>query len=176
MSPPWSTGLVTRQSADNDTIVDFIGSVDSGTMPDADNEVSFRATGIYSTSYYNSQGHSGAEINTIASFVYPDLSQNPNVVFLLAGTNDINNDDDIDNAPARLMAMVDNITSTLPNTAVLVGTIPLNGDATKEGWSDTYNYNIIQMLLRRASDGARVMPVPMESLGPDDMADSLHPK
>jgi hypothetical protein len=123
-----------------------------------------------------SQGHSGAEINAIGGFLQPDLSQNPNVVFLLAGTNDINNDDDIDNAPARLMAVVDDITNTLPNATVLVGTIPLNGDATKEGWSDTFNYNIIQMLLRRASDGARVMPVPMESLGPEDMADGLHPK
>ncbi|KAJ6595095.1 SGNH hydrolase-type esterase domain-containing protein [Mycena vulgaris] len=144
--------------SENDTIVDFIGSVDSGTMPDPDNE-----------------GHSGAEIDAIGSFLIPDLSQNPNVIFLLAGTNDINNENDIDNAPARLMAVVDKITSTLPNAALLVGTIPLNGDPTKETWSETYNYNIIQMLLRRASDGARVMPVPMGSLGPEDMADSLHP-
>ncbi|KAF7339011.1 Acetyl xylan esterase [Mycena venus] len=156
MSPPWDGGLLPRQSAD--TVVDFIGSVDSGTMPDPDNE-----------------GHSGAEIAAIGGFLMPDLSQNPNVIFLLAGTNDINNDDDIANAPARLMAVVDNITSTLPNATLLVGTIPLNGDPTKEQWSDTFNYNIIQMLLRRASDGARVMPVPMESLGPEDMADSLHP-
>ncbi|KAJ6548807.1 hypothetical protein B0H19DRAFT_1162072 [Mycena capillaripes] len=156
MSPPWESGLLNRQS--DDTVVDFIGSVDSGTMPDPDNE-----------------GHSGAEIDAIGGFLRPDLSQNPNVIFLLAGTNDINNNDDIANAPARLMAVVDNIITTLPNATLLVGTIPLNGDATKEAWSNTFNYNIIQMLLRRASDGARVMPVPMESLGPEDMADSLHP-
>ncbi|KAJ6585880.1 hypothetical protein B0H19DRAFT_1110925 [Mycena capillaripes] len=156
VSPPWMGDLQSRQSADN--VVDFIGSIDSGTMPDPQNE-----------------GHSGAEIAAIGGFLQPDLSQNPNVIFLLAGTNDINNDDDIDNAPARLMAVVDSITSTLPNAALLVGTIPLNGDATKEGWSETFNDNIIQMLLRRASDGARVIPVLMEELGPDDMADSLHP-
>lgn len=41
MAPPWQAGLASRQSSDNDTaIVDFIGSVDSGTMPDPDNEVS----------------------------------------------------------------------------------------------------------------------------------------
>ncbi|KAJ7802367.1 hypothetical protein B0H14DRAFT_2614355 [Mycena olivaceomarginata] len=96
-------------------IADFIGSQDSGTMPDPDNE-----------------GHSDAEIATIDGYLLPDLSQNPNIVFLFAGTNDINNNDDIDNAPARLMAVVDNITTTLPKTTVLVGTIPLNGDATKE--------------------------------------------
>ncbi|KAJ6600731.1 hypothetical protein B0H10DRAFT_2083067 [Mycena sp. CBHHK59/15] len=159
MSPPWAAGgILPRQSADNDTIVDFIGSVDSGTMPDPDNE-----------------GHSGAEIDAIGGFLMPDLSQNPNVIFLLAGTNDINNGDDVADAPDRLMAIVDEITSTLPNTALLVGTIPLNGDPTKEALADTFNYEIIQLLLRRASDGARVMPVPMESLGPEDMADSLHP-
>ncbi|KAJ7484861.1 hypothetical protein B0H11DRAFT_1722751 [Mycena galericulata] len=162
MNPPWNGGLVARQSADNGTIVDFIGSIDSGTMPDPDNEASF-------------YGHSGAEIDAIGQFLYPDLAQNPNVVFLLAGTNDINNGDDVDNAPARLMAVVDNITSTLPNTAVLVGTLPLNGDPTKEALCDTFNEDITQMLLRRAADGNRVMPVPMEDLGPDDMADSLHP-
>ncbi|KAJ6610677.1 hypothetical protein B0H10DRAFT_1953701 [Mycena sp. CBHHK59/15] len=108
-------------------------------------------------------------------FPYARPVQNPNVIFLLAGTNDINNGDDVADAPDRLMAIVDEITSTLPNTALLVGTIPLNGDPTKEALADTFNYEIIQLLLRRASDGARVMPVPMESLGPEDMADSLHP-
>jgi hypothetical protein len=39
MSPPWAGGLVSRQSSENETIVDFIGSVDSGTMPNPDNEV-----------------------------------------------------------------------------------------------------------------------------------------
>ncbi|KAJ7797363.1 hypothetical protein B0H13DRAFT_1934186 [Mycena leptocephala] len=157
MSPLWAGGLVSRQNSENETIVDFIGSVDSGTMPDPDNE-----------------GHSGAEINAIGGYLMPDLSQNPNVVFLLSGTNNINNGNDVDGAPAWLMAVVDTITSTLPNTAVLVGTILLNGDPAKEALADTFNYNIIRMLLRRASDGARIMPVPAESLGPDDMADSLH--
>ncbi|KAJ7650756.1 hypothetical protein FB45DRAFT_730871 [Roridomyces roridus] len=155
MAPPWQTGLLPR---DDTAVVDFIGSVDSGTMPDPDNE-----------------GHSGAEINTIGSFVMPDLSQNPNIVCLLAGTNDINNGDDIDGAPARLMALVDSITSALPNTAVLVGTLPLNGDAGKEAECNTFNNAIVQMLLRRASDGARVMPVMFENLLPEDMADGLHP-
>ncbi|KAJ7205688.1 hypothetical protein B0H12DRAFT_453762 [Mycena haematopus] len=55
MAPPWTTGgVVSRQSSGNDTIVDFIGSVDSGTMPDPDNE-----------------GHSGAEIAAIGGYLSP---------------------------------------------------------------------------------------------------------
>ncbi|KAJ7707015.1 SGNH hydrolase-type esterase domain-containing protein [Mycena metata] len=155
-SPPWAGGIVARQQSP--TIVDFIGSQDSGSMPDDENE-----------------GHSGAEIDAIGGYLMPDLSENPNVILLLAGTNDINNGDDVDGAPARLMAVVDAITSTLPSAAVLVGTIPLNGDAGKEALADTFNDNIVQMLLRRAADGIRVLPVFMEALGPDDMADGLHP-
>ncbi|KAJ6508146.1 hypothetical protein C8R45DRAFT_966453, partial [Mycena sanguinolenta] len=151
MNPPWAGGTVTA-------IVDYIGSVNSGTMPDPENE-----------------GHSGAEIATIGADLLPDLSQNPNVIFLLAGTNDINNNDDIADAPARLLAVVDQITATLPTAALLVGTLPLNGNADIEVNVETFNYNITQELLRRAADGVRVYPVPMENIGPTDMADSLHP-
>ncbi|KAJ6557559.1 SGNH hydrolase-type esterase domain-containing protein, partial [Mycena capillaripes] len=161
MSPPWISGLASRQNSANDTIVDFIGSVDSGTMPDSDNE-----------------GHSGAEIDAIGDFLFPYLAQNPNVIFLLAGTNDINNGNDVDNAPARLMAVVDWITSTLPTAAVLVGTIPMNGDPTKEALADAFNHYILGL--------PRPTPWPRPSanlgqslgsayLGPEDMADSLHP-
>ncbi|KAJ6490824.1 SGNH hydrolase-type esterase domain-containing protein, partial [Mycena sanguinolenta] len=157
ITPPWAGGTVVSRQ-DDPTIIEYIGSVDSGTMPNPENE-----------------GHSGAEINTISGFVLPDLSQNPNVVFLLAGTNDINNGDDIADAPTRLMALVDAITSALPTAAVLVGTLPLNGNAAIEAEVETFNYNITQSLLRRAADGVRVYPVPMENIGPSDMADGLHP-
>ncbi|KAJ7243855.1 hypothetical protein B0H12DRAFT_819301 [Mycena haematopus] len=158
-APPWTTGgVVSRQSSENETIVDFIGSVDSGTMPDPENE-----------------GHSGAEIAAIGGYLLPDLSQNPNVIFLLAGTNDINNNDDIADAPTRLIAVVDSITSALPTAAVLVGTLPLNGNPDIETEVETFNDNITQSLLRRTADGMRVYPVSMENIGPSDMADNLHP-
>ncbi|KAJ6448627.1 SGNH hydrolase-type esterase domain-containing protein, partial [Mycena sanguinolenta] len=141
-----------------ENIVDYIGSVDSGTMPDPENE-----------------GHPGAEIAAIAGFTLPDLSQNPNVIFLLAGTNDINNNDDISDAPARLLSLVDQITGTLPTAVVLVGTLPLNGDPNIELNVEAFNDNITQSLLMRAADGVRVYPVDMENIEPEDMADSLHP-
>ncbi|KAF8180033.1 hypothetical protein K438DRAFT_1603238 [Mycena galopus ATCC 62051] len=158
MTPPWAGGTIVSRQDNNTTIVDYIGSVESGTMPDSENE-----------------GHSGAEIATIGADLLPDLSQNPNIIFLLAGTNDINNNDDIADAPARLMAVVDQITATLPTAAVLVGTLPLNSNAAIEVNVETFNYNITQELLRRAADGVRVYPVPMENIGPTDMADNLHP-
>ncbi|KAK2734883.1 GDSL-like lipase acylhydrolase [Colletotrichum kahawae] len=53
--------------------VDFVGSVQAGTMSDSDNE-----------------GHNGATIDQISSFATVSLPQRPNVVLLHAGTNDIN--------------------------------------------------------------------------------------
>ncbi|KAF7359595.1 SGNH hydrolase [Mycena venus] len=157
VTPPWAGGTVqSRQDTGNE--VDYIGSVNSGTMADPQNE-----------------GHSGAEIDAIAGFVMPDLSQNPNVIFLLAGTNDINNGDDIVDAPTRLMALVDAITAQLPTAAVLVGLLPLNGNAAVENEVETFNYNITQQVLRRFADGVRVYYVSMENIGPTDMADGLHP-
>ncbi|KAJ7696116.1 hypothetical protein B0H14DRAFT_3041203 [Mycena olivaceomarginata] len=145
-NPPWMNGLASRQSGDVNA-VDFIGSQISGTMP---------------RSRQRGSGHSGAEINTIGGFLMPDLSQNPTVIFLLAGTNDINNGDDIDNAPDRLMAVVDAITLALPNAAVLPS-------------GNTFNDAIVQELLLRSALGDRVLPVYMDSLGPEDMTDGLHP-
>ncbi|KAJ7494924.1 SGNH hydrolase-type esterase domain-containing protein [Mycena latifolia] len=159
-NPPWVTNpdpSRKRQSGDG-SIVDYIGSVDSGAMPDPENE-----------------GHSGAEIAEISTFVAPDLAENPNVVFLLAGTNDINNGDDDADAPTRLMAIVDQITSTLPDTVVLVGSIPLNGNADLEPAVDAFNQAVNQAVLVRFADGARVMTVSMYDIGPEDMADGLHP-
>ncbi|KAF8172195.1 hypothetical protein K438DRAFT_1981643 [Mycena galopus ATCC 62051] len=137
-----------RQDAGNYTIVDTIGSEDSGPFRCRDR-----------------------------GFLLPDLPDDLNVVLLLPagpGTNDINNGDDIDDAPARFMAVVD-ITSDLPTAAVLVGTLPLNGNAAMQVNVGAVNYNITQMLLRRFSDGAIVYAVPMENIGPDNMADGLHP-
>lgn len=53
--------------------MDFVGSVQAGTMPDSDNE-----------------GHNGATIDQISLFATVSLPQRPNVVLLHAGTNDIN--------------------------------------------------------------------------------------
>ncbi|KAJ7843745.1 hypothetical protein B0H14DRAFT_2585523 [Mycena olivaceomarginata] len=147
-------------------IADFIGSQDSGTMPDPDNEVRFLGYQWSLEECYNPfertplQGHSDAEIATIDGYLLPDLSQNPNIVFLFAGTNDINNNDDIDNAPARLMAVVDNITTTLPKTTVLVGTIPLNGDATKEQWDTQRWPKLDSVRCGKRLNGASVSLVP----------------
>ncbi|KAH8834872.1 hypothetical protein DL96DRAFT_10202 [Flagelloscypha sp. PMI_526] len=75
------------------------------------------------------------------------------------------------------MALVDHLTTTLPEAVVLVGTIPQNGQSDKEVNANTYNDRVTQLLYQRLGDGLRVLPVYMEALASvdGDFADLLHP-
>ncbi|KAJ7185457.1 SGNH hydrolase-type esterase domain-containing protein [Mycena filopes] len=142
---------------DSNTL-DYIGSLKAGDFADNDNE-----------------GHSGAVISQIAAFAEPTLRQRPNVVFLLAGTNDINNGLNISTAPDRLIALVDHIFAICPDSVVLVGTIPRNGDPAKEPLVTTYNAAVQQRVLNRTATGEHIVLVGMDSIGAADMVDTLHP-
>jgi lysophospholipase L1-like esterase len=124
-----------------------------------------------------SKGHPGAEIDAIKDYAEQDLSAKPNLILLLAGTNDVNNGH-TDGAPDRLMALVDHLTTSLPEAVVLVGTIPQNGQSDKEVNANTYNDRVTQLLYQRLGDGQRVLPVYMEALASvdGDFADLLHPR
>ncbi|KAJ7754555.1 SGNH hydrolase-type esterase domain-containing protein [Mycena metata] len=142
----------------NTNTLNYIGSLKAGDFADNDNE-----------------GHSGAIISQIAAFAEPTLRQRPNVIFLLAGTNDINRGLDISNAPGRLIALVDHIFVVCPDAVVLLGTIPRNGDATKEPLVTTYNDAVQQLVLNRTSTGKHIVVVGMNNITAADMVDTLHP-
>src|SRR5262249_13855023 len=73
--------------------IDFVGSQRSGSLPDTDNE-----------------GHSGWRIDQIAASVDGWLSTyQPDVVLLHIGTNDMNQNYQVDTAPQRLGALIDRI-------------------------------------------------------------------
>jgi hypothetical protein len=145
--------------ANNTNTLDYIGSLKAGDFADDDNE-----------------GHSGAVISQIAAFAEPTLRQRPNLVLLLAGTNDINNGLNISAAPDRLMALVDHILDICPDAVVLVGSIPRNGDPNKEPLVVTYNNAVKQDVLTRTSAGKHIVLVDMGGIGSADMVDTLHPK
>jgi lysophospholipase L1-like esterase len=70
--------------------VQYIGSQRSGNMTDNFNE-----------------GHPGAIISQIAGFANQSLPQRPNLILLMAGTNDMIKDVDPANAPERLGSLLD---------------------------------------------------------------------
>ncbi|KAH8828709.1 SGNH hydrolase-type esterase domain-containing protein [Flagelloscypha sp. PMI_526] len=139
-------------------VMQYIGSVNSGNMTNNANE-----------------GHSGAIIDEIKAFAAPTLPQRPNLVFIHAGTNDVNRGIDLPNAPNRLMSLVDSVTAACPDAAVLVASIILIKDTAKEANANAYNDASLALLQQRIADGAHIVHVPMESLQAEDLGDTLHP-
>ncbi|KAL8730517.1 MAG: hypothetical protein Q9181_004634 [Wetmoreana brouardii] len=70
------------------------------------------------------EGHSGFEIGEVSAKGRPDYAEQPDVVLLMAGTNDIMHELDVGNAPERLGLLIGEIVTACPDAAVLVGTLP----------------------------------------------------
>ncbi|KAK4896112.1 hypothetical protein LTR27_005969 [Elasticomyces elasticus] len=141
--------------------VDFIGSVNSGTMADNANE-----------------GHSGFTIDGIAGVIRGSLLRRPNVVLLHAGTNDMNDvppDDPYDGAPAGLAALIDEVLCTCPDAVIMVAQIIQSSTPATEGRIKTYDAAIPGVVAKRFAQGFKVMTVDMSSIGGSDLFDTLHP-
>ncbi|KAJ6622090.1 SGNH hydrolase-type esterase domain-containing protein [Mycena sp. CBHHK59/15] len=137
--------------------VDFIGSLKSGTMADNDNE-----------------GHSGATIAQIAQFATNPaaLPARPNVVLLMAGTNDVFGGS-ISTAPSRLSTLIDSIFTTCPDAALVVATLtPLSSG---QASVNTYNQAITQLVNSRTAAGQHILLASMSSVLASDLFDGVHP-
>ncbi|KAJ6610675.1 SGNH hydrolase-type esterase domain-containing protein [Mycena sp. CBHHK59/15] len=137
--------------------VDFIGSIESGTMVDNNNE-----------------GHIGAIIEQIAGFATnaAALPARPNVVLLMAGTNDV-----IDGlnatAPAAISSLMDAIFVACPDTALIVATLtPLT---TGQAGVDAFNAVLTTMISARAAAGKHILLASMAAILASDLIDGIHP-
>ena len=157
-----SGGYRTRlwQDLQNDAyMVDFVGSKNSGptTLGDRDHE-----------------GHSGYRIDEIDKNLDTWMSAAaPRTVLLHLGTNDMNQDYAVDQAPARLSALIDKIRKDAPNADIFVSTIIPFSDATKEARAQTYNAAIPGIV---KSKDSKVHLVDMRpTITASDLADGIHP-
>src|SRR4029453_5592633 len=94
--------------------VDYVGSQQSGNLPDRDNE-----------------GHSGWRIDEVAAQIDPWFAAyRPDVVLVHVGTNDMNQNHQVATAPNRLAALVDRILASSPPATLLTPPpLPLPGRA-----------------------------------------------
>ncbi|MEO7731098.1 MAG: FG-GAP-like repeat-containing protein, partial [Kofleriaceae bacterium] len=131
----------------------------SGQLPDLDNE-----------------GHSGWIISQIAGIADGVLATyRPNLVTLHIGTNDMNRNIDVANAPARLGALIDQILVDEPEATVLVATlVPANDTATQARIAE-YNRQIPAVVAQRQNAGKHVRVVSMSAVTTADLSDTLHP-
>ncbi|HTJ34138.1 MAG TPA: GDSL-type esterase/lipase family protein [Dactylosporangium sp.] len=135
--------------------IDFVGSQRSGALPDTDNE-----------------GHSGWRIDEIAANVDGWLATyQPDVVLLHIGTNDMNQNYDVGNAPARLAALVDRILAGRPAATVLVAKIVPALDPAIQARINAFNAAVPPALAGKA----RTRLIDLSGLASSDLNDTLHP-
>ncbi|KUJ21276.1 SGNH hydrolase [Mollisia scopiformis] len=147
----------------NGTQVQYIGSQQSGNMTDNYNE-----------------GHPGAVIDEIAQYAQASLPDQPNLILLMAGTNDMNNDNNTTTAPDRLGSLIDechNATMTEAGSAVIIVAqlTPAANNATEER-IQIFNAAIPGVVAEKVSVGMKVLSVDMEAYVTfNDLKDGLHP-
>jgi lysophospholipase L1-like esterase len=139
--------------------VDFVGSGFNGpsTLGDHDHE-----------------GHSGWRIDQLdANIVNWLRTYTPRTVLLHIGTNDMNQNFDIANAPARLSALIDKIRATAPTVELFVAQITPESDPTLAARVNAYNATIPGIV---AQKGSMTHLVVMHSaITTADLADGVHP-
>jgi lysophospholipase L1-like esterase len=106
----------------------------------------------------------------------------PHIILMMIGTNDINQNIDVANAPTRLAALIDQITTAAPSALLVVAQItPTTTDATNTRIM-AYNAAMPALINQRAANGKHVQLVNMygaftahADYKTSLMTDDLHP-
>ena len=140
--------------------VEYIGSMRSGSMENNANE-----------------GHMGFQISAVGLMgqrSYPEL---PNIILLLAGTNDMIFNTDLEGAPYIMNNVIYDIVNACPDTAVLVASIPPLLNPTLEKRRIAYNARLPEVVANYANAGKQVALVDMSMVMPSHVSvlDQIHP-
>ncbi|MFI9201842.1 GDSL-type esterase/lipase family protein, partial [Streptomyces sp. NPDC053048] len=151
--------LWTRLAPHTDRL-DFVGSRRDGRMADPDHE-----------------GHWGWKIGGLSANVDQWLpAAKPNVVLLHIGTNDMNENQQVDEAPRRLGELIDKITSIAPGVTVLVSSLVPSSDAGTQKRIERFNAAVPRLVSEQQGKGRHVGYVDMSEVTTRDLNDDLHPK
>lgn len=123
----------------------------------------------------NNERYSGALISEIEVFADTSLALRPNLVLVLAGTNDIDKSVNLADAPERVGSLIDKILSNCPDAVILVAQIPPMKDYKKNVAVQIFNAAIPGIVESRAAWGAKILTVDLSALTADDLSDDIHP-
>jgi lysophospholipase L1-like esterase len=85
----------------------------------------------------------------------------PQIVALLIGTNDLNEDLDVANAPTRLATLLDAISAADPNLLLVLAQLPPTQDDTVNTRVVAYNAAMPALVQARAQQGKHILLVDM---------------
>ncbi|WP_405609357.1 ricin-type beta-trefoil lectin domain protein [Streptomyces sp. NBC_01508] len=123
---------------------------------------------------HDHQGHSGWRIDQLRSNIDGWLAtSDPRTVMLQIGTNDVNQNYDVANAPARLSDLIDRILQQKPRIELFVATITPESNPDLEARVKTFNAALPGIV---DGKGPQVHLVDMhKALTVADLADGVHP-
>ncbi|KAL8948177.1 MAG: hypothetical protein Q9222_005610 [Ikaeria aurantiellina] len=140
----------------NGNTIDFIGSHRDGDFTNNRHE-----------------GQSAAKITTISGNADITLPQRPNVVPLLAGTNDLGV---TTNAPQQLADLIDKIHQRCPDAAILVSNLIHRGDPSYNSQAVTFNNQLQSLVQSRRNSGQHIFLVDQyTAITADLLVDKVHP-
>ncbi|CZT05471.1 uncharacterized protein RAG0_11543 [Rhynchosporium agropyri] len=136
----------------------YIGSVLAGNMTDNHNE-----------------GHPGAIITEISNYSRVSLVLRPNLILLMAGTNDMNNDL-LAGASDRLGDLIDLCFTACPDSVILVAQLTPSVNASVEARIEQFNPTVVSVAAIREQRGMKIAVVNMMNfVTTADLEDELHP-
>lgn len=126
------------------------------------------------------QGGNGLRIDNLEGGItgWMENIKPPEVVLLLAGTNDFGQNYDIDNAINRLDSLITKVASLAPQAHIIVSNLLQRTDnATLDANIQTkFNPFVSTVVANQAAAGKRVTYVDLRSrISPSDLSDQLHP-
>lgn len=124
----------------------------------------------------NNEGHSGWTIDQIAGLVpSPAFNTIPNIVLLMAGTNDVYAASGQATMQDRLGTLIDKVIKAAPDALLVVATLTPLSNASWTSTLNTYNGKIPAVIQTRASAGKHVVMVDMSKMPSSQLADGVHP-
>lgn len=115
------------------------------------------------------EGYPGKTIQYIHNHMSAALSEGPNIVLLMAGTNDLNPDPKISTegsdptqALARLGDLIDQVSKTLNNAVILVAQLPgVNDNQQHADNTASFNEQLVPFVQKRVDSGSKLALVDM---------------
>lgn len=143
-----------RQAVNSGKNITFVGSLLNGPTTVANRTFPRSHEGHGGYAIDSGTGHSGISGQITDSAI---LTYRPHIVLLMIGTNDINGNFDVANAPTRLGNLINEITTDAPAALVVVASIiPIDNSGTNQR-VQTYNAAIPGVVNQAVAAGKHVV-------------------
>jgi lysophospholipase L1-like esterase len=143
-----------RQAVNAGKNITFVGSLTNGPTTVANRAFPRQHEGHGGYTIDSGTGHSGISGQITDSAI---SNYHPHIVLLMIGTNDINGNIDVANAPTRLGNLINEITTDAPAALVVVASIiPIDNSGTNPR-VQTYNAAIPGVVSKAAAAGKHVI-------------------